>query len=176
MSDTATSSNCKGENEHHNLSTSIHSGGDKVVVLDEELWVVLAEVELRKVGDQEESGKGAVDSDEEVAHEPENDRRVEISPGLLSGNLVHDVGGKWDEEADQEGKGDPFVLGSNAEHDGSNTPRNGQRVELLNVLTRPNVRSENTCKNRCLVLDDGDLVGESVKVIRVLSVNNHSPS
>ncbi len=47
-----------------------------------------------------------------------------------------------DEEANEVGNGDPLVLGTDREHVLGDGPSDGKGVELLNVLTRPDVGTE----------------------------------
>jgi len=49
--------NREGENEHHNLRTTVQRRGDNIVVLDEELGPLPAEIELREESDGEEGQK-----------------------------------------------------------------------------------------------------------------------
>lgn len=157
MSLSTTSSHCEGKDEHHNLGSSVHRRRDEVVVLDEELWAILSKVELCKVCDEEESRHGTVDTHEEVSHKPQNDGRVQISPSLLSSPLVHQVGWDRDEESDQEGQRNPLVLGSDTEHLGRNAPGYSQGVELLNVLSGPDISALDARQDWCLVLNNADL-------------------
>ena len=56
------------EDEDQDLRSSVHGGRHQVVPLDEELWVILAQVELADECDDEEHGQRAVDADEQIAH------------------------------------------------------------------------------------------------------------
>lgn len=102
--------------------------------LDEERRPVLAQVELRKVRNEEGHCEGAVDADKEVSSEPQDDRGVEVAPRLVSSHSVHDVQRKRYHNAKQERDRHPLVAGADTEQVWSNTPGNSQGVELLNVL------------------------------------------
>jgi hypothetical protein len=132
-------SHSKGENEHHDLSTAIHRRGDKVVVLDEQRGMVLADVKLTDESHDEEHRQRAVDADEQVAHVPEDDGRVDVSPLLVTGQAVGDVGWDWYDKANEEGESNPFVARADAEHFAGDTPGDGESVELLDVLAGPDV-------------------------------------
>lgn len=129
----------KSENEHHDLRTAIHRRRHEVVVLDEQRRVVLAEVELADESHDEEHGKGTVDADEQVAHVPENDGRVDVAPVLVATPAVCEIRGDGHDEADQERQSHPFIAAADAEHLARYAPGDGKGVELLNILTRPDV-------------------------------------
>lgn len=144
--------NRKSENEHHDLRTAIHRRRHKVVVLDEQRRVVLAEVKLADESNNEEHSHRAVDTDKKVAHVPENDRRVEIAPVLVAGEAVCEVSWNGHNEADQERQSDPLVARANTEHLAGNAPGDGESVELLNVLARPDVGTLHRLEDLALIL------------------------
>jgi len=64
------------------------------------LRTILPEIPLADEADDEVDPDGGVDSDDEVAHVPEDDGEVEVRPGFLFGeDPVKDVEGYRDEEA-----------------------------------------------------------------------------
>lgn len=132
-------SHSKSENEHHDLRTAIHRRRDKIVVLDEQRGMVLADIELADESHDEEHGQRAVDAYEQVAHVPENDRRVDVAPSPVASEAVGNVSGDGHDEADQEGEGNPFVARADAEHLAGYAPGDGEGVELLDVLAGPDV-------------------------------------
>jgi hypothetical protein len=101
--------------------------------------VVLADVELADKSHDEEHGQRAVDTDEQVAHVPEDDGRVDVAPFPVAGQAVGDVGWDWYEKANEEGESNPFVARADAEHLAGDTPGDGESVELLDVLAGPDV-------------------------------------
>ena len=96
-SHTTGTSNGETEQEHHNLSPAIHASRDQIVPLDELLRAILPEVPLADEADDEIDPDGGVDADDEVAHVPEDDGQVQITPDPLPREeFVHDV--EWDGE------------------------------------------------------------------------------
>ena len=154
MSFATTTSHGKSEDKHHNLSAAVHCRRDKIVVLDEQRGVVLADVELTDESQDEEHGHRAVDADEQVAHVPEDDRRVEVAPVLVAGVAVCEVCWDWDDETNEESQCDPFVAGADAEHVLGQAPGNSEGVELLDVLTGPDVGALDRLQDLSLILDD----------------------
>ena len=153
---TTTASHSEGEDKHHDLSATIHCRGDKIIVLDEQPRMVLADVKLADESQDEEHGQRAVDADEQVAHVPQDDRGVEVAPVLVAGEAEGEVGWDWYDEAEEEGESDPFVAGADAEHVLGYAPGNGERVELLHVLSGPDVGALDGLQDLALVLDDRD--------------------
>ena len=47
-----------------------------------------------------------------------------------------------------------MVSGADGEHILGHTPGNGQGIELLNILSTPDIRAVNSCQNWSLVIDD----------------------
>lgn len=139
MGFTTATRNRKGEDKHHNLGASVHGCRDKIVVLDKQLWVVLANPELTDESKNKEHGKRTVDADKQVAHVPENDRWVEIAPGRVLGVAIGNVCGERNNEANEVGQCHPLIARTHTEHLGCNAPRNRKGVELLDVLTGPDV-------------------------------------
>ena len=146
---------CEGENKNQHLCATIHSSGDKIVPFDKELRVALAQVELRKEGDNEEGRYTRIDANEQVTAIPQYDRGVEICKNLPACVPVRKPKRKRSHESEQEGQGDPLIPRSNGEHLFGNRPSNGKSVELLNVLTGPDVGALDGQKNWSLILDNG---------------------
>jgi hypothetical protein len=77
---------------------------------------------------------------------------------------VEDVEWERHEEAEKVGDGDPLVSASDAEHLTCNTPCDSQRVELLHILSGPDVCAFHTLEDGVLVLHNGqhhDVVEQS---------------
>lgn len=154
MGFTTTTRNRERKDEDHNLCASVHGCRDKIVVFDKQLWVVLANPELTDESKNEEHCERAVDADEQVAHIPENDRWVEVAPGWVFGVAVGNVRGNRNDEANQVGQCNPLVTRTHTEHFGCDAPCNRKSVELLDVLTGPDVCALNRLQDWSLILDN----------------------
>ena len=97
---------------------------------------------------------GRVDANEKIAHIPQNDRQVDVSEERRWSEFVEDVKWEWDNEAEQVCYCDPLVSPANGEEFGSHAPSDGERVELLDVLSTPNVGALDTYQDWSLILDD----------------------
>jgi hypothetical protein len=98
-----TSKDRKCQNEHHDLCTTIQSRRSDVIVLDEQLWSLAAQVILSEETDGEEHEDAGVDADEEISHLPEDNGGIDVGEDPV---LVEFVGNpEWDgdEEADYVG-------------------------------------------------------------------------
>jgi len=73
MNRSATATNCEGEHEHHDLSSTVQGSAGQEVVLSEPSWSVLAEVVLREDGEEESGEYGRVDTDGEISEGPAED-------------------------------------------------------------------------------------------------------
>lgn len=151
-----TTSDSKSEHKDDDLSATVERGRDDVVVLDKQVGLVLADIKLRDVGDDEKGGETAVDSDEQVTHEPEDDGRVDVAEVFVAGEAVAEVQRDGDDDAEEVGDCDPLVSRADAEHVCGDAPCDGEGVELLDVLPRPDVCSLDGFEDGTLVLDDGD--------------------
>jgi len=95
--DTTGACNGKGEQEDHDLGSTVQRGGDEVVPLDEFQWLVLSEVELSEEADDEVDPDGRVDTNNEVSKVPEDDGKIQVAEDLLLGpDLGGEVKGKRD--------------------------------------------------------------------------------
>lgn len=148
------SSDCKSQDKDHDLSATVHGRRNEIVVLDEQVRVVLADVELTDKGQDEEHGQRTVDSDEQVAHVPEDNGRVEVTPVLVAGHAVSNVQRNGHKESNEIGQSDPLITRAHAEHLARNAPSNGKSVELLYVLAGPDVCTLDGLQDLCLVLYD----------------------
>lgn len=145
----------KREQEDHDLGAAIHAGRDEVVPLDELLGAVLAEVPLADEADDEVDPDRGVDADDEVAHVPEDDGQVEVGPHLDVGlELVHDVEGQGDQEAEEVGCGHPFVALPEGEHLGRHGPGDGVGVDGLDPGAGPDGGSFDGEEDGGLLFDD----------------------
>jgi hypothetical protein len=140
-----TTEHSKGQNEDHDLGTTIERCRSNIVVLDEEFGVLSPQIPLSEETEEEEHADSRVDADEQIAHLPKYDGRVNVSPRRVWIEAVHEP--EWDRsnKAEQIRDRDPLVFGTNREHLGRHTPGNGECVKLLDVLTGPNVGAENSC-------------------------------
>ncbi len=94
----------KREQEHADLRASIQRRWDEVVPFHEILGPVLAQVVLADDADDVVGPDGRVNADEEVAHVPEDNGRVEVGPDALGGEeAVQEVEGHGGEEAEEVG-------------------------------------------------------------------------
>lgn len=66
---------------------------------------------------------------------------------------MSDPEGEWDCEADDVLDRYPLILGADGEHVFCNGPRDGERVELSNVLPGPYVRAFDGSEELSLVVD-----------------------
>ena len=117
--------------------------------------VVLAQPPLSAEAQEKVAEDRGVDADEEPAHVPEDDGQVDVGEELVRTELVGDPEGERHEEAEQIRYGDPLVTAADAEHFLGNGPCDGKRIELLYVLSGPDVRSLDGLQDGCLCLDDG---------------------
>nr|POF07073.1 hypothetical protein CFP56_31697 [Quercus suber] len=99
---TATTKDGEREDENEHLGPTIQCGRYQVVVLDKELRVVFPDIKLRREADDEEGREGAVDPYEQVAHEPQDDREVDVAESAPAGVLVQKVKRDRNDEANQE--------------------------------------------------------------------------
>ena len=127
------------EDEHNDLRATIHRRGDDVVVLDEELGMLLAEVPLGNEADEEVDTAGRVHADAEVSDVPEDDASVHVVESLLRVESVKHIKRQRGEEAEQICDRNPLVSASNGEHLLGHAPRDSHGVVLLHVLARPDV-------------------------------------
>lgn len=145
----------KTQDENKNLSPSVHGRGDEIVIADEELRVVLAQVPLREEADEEVAEDGRVDADEEVSHVPEDDTEVEVLEEADLGVAVQEPEGERDREAQEVRERDPLVPPADGEHLAGDGPRDSEGVVLLDVLAGPDVGAGDGGKDVILVGDDG---------------------
>lgn len=90
----------KTKEEYHNLRSAIHTSGDKVVPFDELVWAVFPEVPLANITNDKIDPDRRVNTNHEVAHIPEYDRQVQITPyPLLREEFMEDVKGNGKEES-----------------------------------------------------------------------------
>lgn len=151
----ATAKDGKCEDKDQNLGSAIESGGDNVVVLDKELWAVLAEPPLRTEAKNEIAKNGSVDTDEQPAHIPEDDGEVDVRHEPVGPDFVDDPEGERNEESKKVRDGDPLVASAYTEHVLGNGPGDGKSVELLDVLSRPDVTALDRGEDRSLGAHDG---------------------
>jgi hypothetical protein len=107
---TTRSGNRETQQENHNLGSTIHARRHQIVPLNKLLRAIFPEVPLANVANDEVDPDGGVDADDKVAHVPEDDGEVKVAPDELMGEeLVHDVEGNRENEAEEVGGGDPLV-------------------------------------------------------------------
>jgi len=85
---------------------------------------------------------------------PKDDGSVDISEGWVRIEAIGKPERKRDKEADEIGDRDELVLGADGEGFARDTPCDGQCVELLDVLSRPDVGASQAYQNWGLVFDD----------------------
>jgi hypothetical protein len=146
--------NSKGQNEHHDLRSTIQSRGDNVVVLDKELRALPPQVVLGEETEGEEHRDGRVDTDKEVTHLPQDDRGVDVPECCVRIKAIGEPKGNRDKETKQVGDRDPLVFGADGESVTCNTPSDSQGVELLYVLAGPDVGASESFQDGSLVVDD----------------------
>ena len=78
---------------------------------------------------------------------------VDVAEHAPFGESMGQDKGNRSQESKEEGNGDPLVFGSNRVHVRRNRPRDGQGVELLDVLTRPDTCTLRGDEDVELVLD-----------------------
>lgn len=144
----------ESKNEHHDLSSTIESSGNNVVVLDEKLWALLSEIPLSKEPKEEEDTDSRVDTNEQVTHLPEDDGEIDVAEERVGEVAIEEPEGDGNDEAENIGDCDPLVLRADGEGVLCDGPGDGEGVELLDVLTRPNVGANETLEDRSLVVDD----------------------
>jgi hypothetical protein len=140
----ATTEHSKGQDEDHDLGTTIERRRSDIVVLDEELGILPSQIPLSEESEEEENTNGRVDTDEQVAHLPKNDGSVNVSPRGMREESISNPERERSKKAEEVCNRDPLVFGTDGEHVRGNTPGNGKRVELLDVLTRPDVGAVNS--------------------------------
>lgn len=91
------------QDEHHDLSSTIQGGGNNVVVLDEEDWIVLSDIPLRNETQREVHSDRRVDANKEVTHIPEDDGQVNVSPEDMGPVSVDEPEGQRNGKADEIG-------------------------------------------------------------------------
>ena len=131
----------KSQDEDHDLGTTVQSRRNDVVVFDEELGPLPSEVPLSEETQEEEHADGRVDANEEVTHLPKNDGQVDVSQSWMRIVAVEEPDWDRDNETEKVGYCDPLVFGTDGEDVTGDTPGDGQRVELLHVLSTPDVGS-----------------------------------
>jgi len=99
---------------------------------------------LSEESQEVEHAKRGVDTNEEETHLPEDDGRVDISPRFVWPEAVGDPEWKWNHETNQICDGNPLILLANGENITGHTPSNSESIELLHILTTPDVRANNT--------------------------------
>jgi hypothetical protein len=108
---TGTASNSKGEDEDHDLRTTVKSGRGQEVVLPEPSGPILAEVVLGEDGEEEGGEDGGVDTDGEVAKRPAEDGGDDLVGAELGPLLVDEPEGDGNGETDDDGEGHDLGLG-----------------------------------------------------------------
>ena len=141
---TTATKDCERQDEDHDLGTTVQSRRNDVVVFDEELGPLPSEIPLSEETQEEEHADGRVDANEEVAHLPKNDGHVDVTPSWMWEKPVHDPERERHNESDEVGYCDPLVFRTNGKDVTGDTPRNGQRVELLNILSTPDIGSKDS--------------------------------
>jgi len=144
----------KGQDEDHDLGSTVQSRGHDVVVLDEELGALLSQIPLSEEAKEIEDAEGGVDADEEEAHLPEDDGCVDVSECGMWVVAVGEPEGNWDGESDEICYRDPFILGTDRESFTCDTPSDGKCVELLDVLSAPDIGAGEALQDWSLIVND----------------------
>jgi hypothetical protein len=131
MRRTTVTENGKGENKDTDLRASIQRRRHNVVVLVEQVRMVLAQPPLGSKAQNEVAQDRGIDTYEQPAHVPQDDRQVEVGEDTLRPNLVGEPEREWDDESEQERQCHPLVPRAHGEHVPGNTPRDSQAVELV---------------------------------------------
>jgi hypothetical protein len=139
------------------LGPTIQCCGHNVVVLDEEHGVVFSEVPLRNEAQQEVHQGGGVDSHKEIAHVLADYRQVDVSPKDVWPVSVNDPEGEGNGEANEVCEGDPLISLADRNQIFGHPENDGKTVELLNVLSTPDVGAENSSQDLALIGDDSVL-------------------
>jgi hypothetical protein len=129
------------------LGPTIQCCGHNVVVLDEEHGVVFSEVPQG----------GGVDSHKEIAHVLADYRQVDVSPKDVWPVSVNDPEGEGNGEANEVCEGDPLISLADRNQIFGHPENDGKTVELLNVLSTPDVGAENSSQDLALIGDDSVL-------------------
>lgn len=125
----ASTKDCKGQDEDEHLGTSIERSTDNVVVFDEQLRVATTDEPLRDKADDKEHGDTSVDADEQPTHVPQDDGHVHVLEEGMFGVAVSEPEGERYDEADEVGECDPFVPAANREQFSGHRPSYGESVE-----------------------------------------------
>lgn len=103
----------EGQDENHDLCSTVERRRSDVVVLDKQLWTLPSEIPLREEAEEEEHADGRVDTNEQITHLPEDDGQVDVSERGMRIELICKPHWDWDEEPDYVGDRDPLVFGAN---------------------------------------------------------------
>jgi hypothetical protein len=144
----------EGQDKHHDLRSTVQSGGDDVVILDEKLGALPSQIVLREKAESEEHRDSRVDTHEEVTHLPQDNRGVDVAEGWVRVEAVGEPKGNWYKESQQVRDRHPLVLGADGECVRCDTPGDSKCVELLDVLAGPDVGASKTFQDGSLVVDD----------------------
>ena len=98
---TAGAKHSKGQDEDHDLGTTVQSRRNDVVVLDEELGVLLPQIPLGEETQEEEHADGRVDTNKQITHLPEDDGRVDVSKRWMRVKAIGEPKGDWDDKTDE---------------------------------------------------------------------------
>ena len=133
--------NSKRQDEDHNLGSAIQGCRHNVIVLDEEHGVVLSEIPLSNEAQQEVHEDSRVDADEEITHVPADYGQVDVSPENMGSVSVDEPEGEWNSEAHEVCESDPLVSLAYRNKILGHAEDDCKSVELLNVLSTPDVRA-----------------------------------
>jgi len=106
----------KRRDKHQQLRTATDSRSKNVIVLQEPLWVFLADIELDHESDDEVHHHGGVDTDGEVPQIPRYDGCDNVVETEGREASMREVEGERDREAEGESEHDPLIGAADAEH------------------------------------------------------------
>lgn len=121
----------KRKNKHTNLRATIQRRRDNIVILIKQLGMIPPEPELGRKSQQEVRHDGGVNTHEQPAHVPEDDRGVEVREDRVRVVSVGEPEGYRHDEADEVGYCDPFIAAADGEHVVGDAPGYGETVELV---------------------------------------------
>ncbi len=122
-------------------------------------------VPLRNETQQEVHQDGGVDSHKEIAHVPADDAEVDVSPKDMWPVSVDHPEGEGNGEANEVCEGDPLISLADRNQIFGHAENDSKTVELLNVLSTPDIGAENSSQDLALIGDDS--VFEHVRCLAI---------
>lgn len=87
---------CKGQDEHTDLRTTIQSSTNNIVVPVEEMRMILSQPPLCREANNEIHENRSINAYEEVTHVPKYNGQVDVGEDTMRVELVRDPEGEWD--------------------------------------------------------------------------------